>query len=290
MGDLLKEFIAGGVGGACLVLVGHPLDTIKVRIQTMEVVPGQKPPYAGTLDCAQKIVAKEGVAGLYRGMSAPLTGVTPMYALCFWGYGIGKKVFTTEDSYKNLELGRIGLAGATSAIFTTPILAPLERVKCIMQIQAAREGGVKYAGSMDCARAIYKEGGITSLNRGFMATLARDSVASFFYFSTYEYSKKLLIKDQGWNPVVGTFMSGGFAGIANWLGCLPIDTMKSKLQVAPEGTYKKGMASVAAEIMAKDGLAGFYRGIGPVMIRAFPANAATFLGYETTIKFLNRYW
>ena len=26
-----KNFVAGGVGGVCLVLVGHPLDTIKVR-------------------------------------------------------------------------------------------------------------------------------------------------------------------------------------------------------------------------------------------------------------------
>lgn len=28
------------------VLVGHPLDTIKVRIQTMDVIPGQKPQYS----------------------------------------------------------------------------------------------------------------------------------------------------------------------------------------------------------------------------------------------------
>lgn len=27
----LKNFLAGGVGGSCLVLTGHPLDTIKVR-------------------------------------------------------------------------------------------------------------------------------------------------------------------------------------------------------------------------------------------------------------------
>lgn len=26
----LKSFLAGGVGGVCLVLTGHPLDTIKV--------------------------------------------------------------------------------------------------------------------------------------------------------------------------------------------------------------------------------------------------------------------
>jgi hypothetical protein len=48
---------------ACVwqVLVGHPLDTIKVRIQTMEVIPGQPPPYKGMADCASQIVKKEGV-------------------------------------------------------------------------------------------------------------------------------------------------------------------------------------------------------------------------------------
>jgi len=44
------------------VLVGHPLDTIKVRIQTMESLPGQPPPYKGMGDCAQQIIKKEGVS------------------------------------------------------------------------------------------------------------------------------------------------------------------------------------------------------------------------------------
>ena len=44
------------------VLVGHPLDTIKVRIQTMEVLPGQPPPYKGMVDCASQIIKKEGVS------------------------------------------------------------------------------------------------------------------------------------------------------------------------------------------------------------------------------------
>lgn len=29
----LKNFLAGGVGGICLVVAGHPLDTIKVCFQ-----------------------------------------------------------------------------------------------------------------------------------------------------------------------------------------------------------------------------------------------------------------
>ena len=34
----LKNFIAGGVGGACVVLVGHPLDTIKVSVSPRAMV------------------------------------------------------------------------------------------------------------------------------------------------------------------------------------------------------------------------------------------------------------
>ena len=35
---------------------------------------------------------KKGFVGLYKGMAAPLIGVTPMYAVCFLGFGIGKSL------------------------------------------------------------------------------------------------------------------------------------------------------------------------------------------------------
>ena len=58
--DPIKEFIAGGFGGSCLVLVGHPLDTIKVRLQTMpRPEAGKDPIYRGTLDCAKKTIVNE---------------------------------------------------------------------------------------------------------------------------------------------------------------------------------------------------------------------------------------
>lgn len=48
--------------GVCLVATGHPLDLIKVNIQTMEKpAPGQPPMYTGMVDCARKLVAKDGV-------------------------------------------------------------------------------------------------------------------------------------------------------------------------------------------------------------------------------------
>jgi solute carrier family 25 carnitine/acylcarnitine transporter 20/29 len=82
-------------------------------------------------------------------------------------------------------------------------------------------------------------------------------------------------------------MAGGTAGILNWVAALPFDTLKSRLQVAPEGKYKHGIRSVFVELVKKEGVGALYRGFVPVMLRAFPANACCFFGYESTIKLLN---
>mmetsp|Transcript_3777 Transcript_3777/g.4188 ORF Transcript_3777/g.4188 Transcript_3777/m.4188 type:complete len:309 (+) Transcript_3777:47-973(+) len=295
----IRETIGGSGGGVAIVLVGHPLDTIKVRMQTMKVIQGQAPPYKSTLDCALKMMSREGPWSLYKGVTAPLLGVTPMYSLCFFGYGIGKSIFTTEDNFKNLDLLPIALAGATSGLFTTPILAPLERVKCILQTQTANlKPGEKprFKGVPDLGMHLWKTGGLESINRGFSATMLRDCVASMAYFAGYEWFKSTLqVNDQtSWGQRTWrTLVAGGMAGVLNWLPAIPIDTLKSRLQTAPDGKYPNGIRSVFMEIYRAEGMNTFatlYRGFGPVMIRAFPANAACFLGYETTKQILEMFW
>ena len=51
-----RSLIAGGVGGVCAVIVGHPFDLVKVRMQTAE-----KGVYSGALDVVRKTVAREGL-------------------------------------------------------------------------------------------------------------------------------------------------------------------------------------------------------------------------------------
>lgn len=71
--------IVGGFGGICAVLVGHPFDLVKVRLQTAE-----KGAYSGAMDVVKKTIARDGMRGVYRGVTAPLIGVTPMFAVSFW--------------------------------------------------------------------------------------------------------------------------------------------------------------------------------------------------------------
>lgn len=82
----LRDFAAGGVGGIFAVVVGHPFDLVKVRLQTAE-----KGVYTGAMDVVRKTIAREGmVRGLYAGVSAPLVGVTPMFAVSFWVSGLSR--------------------------------------------------------------------------------------------------------------------------------------------------------------------------------------------------------
>lgn len=67
-------------------------------------------------------------------MSAPLTGVAPIFAMSFFGFGLGKRLQQTESDQK-LTLTQLFAAGAFSGIFTTTVMAPGERIKCLLQIQ-----------------------------------------------------------------------------------------------------------------------------------------------------------
>ena len=53
----VRALAAGGVGGVCAVVVGHPFDLVKVRLQTAETGV-----YKGAMDVVRKTIAKEGLA------------------------------------------------------------------------------------------------------------------------------------------------------------------------------------------------------------------------------------
>ncbi|GLH06736.1 hypothetical protein R5R35_007938 [Gryllus longicercus] len=286
----IKYFVSGGFGGVCTVITGHPFDTIKVRLQTMpKPAPGEQPLYTGTVDCVKKTVQKEGLRGLYKGMGAPIAGVAPIFALSFFGFGVGKRLQQRTPEEK-LTLPQLFAAGAFSGIFTTIIMAPGERIKCLLQVQQAGTGPAKYSGPVDVVKQLYKEGGMRSIYKGSVATLLRDVPASGMYFMTYDWLQRVLTPEgQDANKIglLSTIFAGGMAGVANWLVGMPADVLKSRLQTAPEGMYPNGVRDVFRSLMKEEGVTALYKGCAPVMLRAFPANAACFMGFEFCMKFLN---
>ncbi|CCC06767.1 hypothetical protein SMACR_00798 [Sordaria macrospora] len=291
----IRSFVAGGFGGVCAVVVGHPFDLAKVRLQTAE-----KGVYTGAIDVVKRSIAKDGLRrGLYAGVSAPLVGVTPMFAVSFWGYDLGKQIVRATSTVApdgNLSIAQISAAGFFSAIPMTAITAPFERVKVILQVQGQQKLAPgekpKYSGGMDVVRQLYKEGGVRSVFRGSVATLARDGPGSAAYFAAYEYIKKALTPK---DPVTGEAsgklslgaitVAGAGAGVAMWIPVFPIDTVKSRLQTA-EGNVTIG--GVVKQLYRAGGYKAFFPGFAPALARAVPANAATFLGVELAHQAMNK--
>ncbi|CAD6564385.1 MAG: carnitine transporter [Tremellales sp. Tagirdzhanova-0007] len=295
--DPVKSFLSGGFGGISCVLVGHPFDLIKTRLQT--AAPGT---YTGAVDVVRKTVAADGIRGLYRGITPPLIGVTPIFAISFWGYDMGKRIVyavTPDRTNQALSISELAFAGAFSAIPATFVAAPAERVKVLLQVQG-QGGRAAYSGPVDVVRKLYAEGGIRSIFRGSVATLARDGPGSAVYFATYELLKRRLSAAP---PILPTgepaaapplslpavMLAGGSAGVAMWALAIPPDTIKSRLQSAPQGTYT-GFMDCARKLIAADGVTALWKGFGPAMARAFPANAATFVGVEVSLKMMNSMW
>ena len=61
----IKNIVSGTFSGIAVCLVGHPFDTLKVRLQTQPV---DRPVYKGLLDCFVKTMKWEGIGGLYKGV------------------------------------------------------------------------------------------------------------------------------------------------------------------------------------------------------------------------------
>lgn len=59
-------------------------------------------------------------------MAAPIVGVTPMYSICFFGFGLGKKL-QQKNPEDELTYAQLFNAGMLSGVFTTIIMAPGKR-------------------------------------------------------------------------------------------------------------------------------------------------------------------
>ncbi|KAJ1957018.1 hypothetical protein GGI12_005146 [Dipsacomyces acuminosporus] len=286
----LGEFFAGTMGGWAQVVVGHPFDTIKVRMQTQP----NPPIYSGSMDCLRATIKGEGAAGLYKGVTSPLAGIGFCNAVVFAANGYFLRLFQS-NSNGPLTLQQKAVAGALAGGVMSFLNCPVELLKVKLQTQygaSAAAGHRPYKGVFDCGVRTFNARGITGLYRGIGITILRDIPSFYAYFGLYEGMKALFVyrrlgvADGAKSNGLEQFFAGGFAGISAWLTAYPQDIVKSRMQM----DYKYKTTPDAVRALLQEAKGGnwriFFRGFGPTILRAFPANAATFVAYEWTIKSL----
>ncbi|KAK3207127.1 hypothetical protein Dsin_021173 [Dipteronia sinensis] len=291
-----KEYVAGLIAGVATVIVGHPFDTVKVKLQKHNTE-AHGITYKNGLHCTARILKTEGVKGLYRGATPSFVGMGFESSLLFGIYSQTKELLQGGVQSSRPQPLVIIPSAAFSGSIISFVLCPSELVKCRMQVQGTdslvpKSG--RYTGPLDCALKTIKNEGVTAIFRGGTTTLLREAIGNAVFFSVYEHVRYYLhlqlksassdhsnLVDMG----IG-IVSGGLSGIAFWSAVLPLDVAKTIIQTSPDKSSSRNPFQILNSIYRRAGLKGCYTGLGPTFFRAFPANATAIVTWELAMKLL----
>jgi solute carrier family 25 carnitine/acylcarnitine transporter 20/29 len=268
LNETTKDLFSGAVGGIAQVLIGQPFDIIKVRLQTTS-------DYKGAADAATQILKKEGPSAFYKGTLTPLIGIGACVSVQFGAYNYARRAFESQNATtgKAMGYGQYYLAGAFAGLSNTILSSPIEHIRIRLQTQPHGAGRL-YAGPLDCISK-------------------REAQAYGCWFLAFEY---MMNSDAARNNIargeIPTWKIAGYgalAGEALWLSSYPLDVIKSKMQTDGFGEKQryKSMRDAFAQTFRQEGLGGFWRGVGPTLLRAAPVSAGTFATVELTMKALS---
>lgn len=194
-------------------------------------------------------------------------------------------MFDPVSFLKDLAAG--GVAGGISKT----VVAPIERVKLVLQVQAASTqiaAENQYKGIVDAFVRIPKEQGFFSLWRGNTANVIRYFPTQALNFAFKDKYKEIFLggvkKDQFWRFFAGNLASGGAAGATSLCFVYPLDFARTRLG-ADVGKGKdrqfNGLAHCIQSIYKADGAMGLYRGFGVSVGGIIVYRAAFFGGFDT---------
>lgn len=110
------------------------------------------------------------------------------------------------------------------------------------------------------------------------------------YFTTYEYSCRYFTPHGKRRKDVSSLaiaFSGSLAGYAYWISCYPFDIIKTKMQgddfINPKYL---NFRDCFKKTLQHGGFRGLFDGIGTCLLRAGPANAAGFSGFEYAMYYM----
>lgn len=282
---MLDDFWAGYISGAAGIIIGNPLDILKVRLQ---VSPRSLSPISPSFLKKFTSIPKN----LTVGSAAPIISYGGLNALLFVTYNRTITTLNSNPPGIPVSMWKIFLAGNLSGLATWVVSTPTELVKCKAQA-CTSPSGVNCWGT---TRSIFRTEGIRGLYLGGTVTALRDSIGYGFYFWTYELTTRLLSRpsEEKCSPVYATkvLLCGGIAGVASWASVFPLDVIKTRVQTqGPEirtVSFLDGRVikqrirtyTIMQNAYKTEGPRVFFRGLTICSVRAFLVNAAQWAVYE----------
>ncbi|PAA49839.1 hypothetical protein BOX15_Mlig022545g1, partial [Macrostomum lignano] len=263
----------GGVASAMAAACTHPLDLLKVHLQT------QQKADIGLVRMGVVVLKRDGIMGLYNGLSASI-----MRQLTY-----SMTRFAIYETYKSRK-GQAKMSFAESAGvaliggFVGGVVGnPADMVNVRMQndVKLPLDQRRNYRHVFDGLYQVCRNEGAVKVMNGVSMTSTRAALVTFGQLAFYDLFKGALMSTGlfGDDPLTHFTASFGAGGTAT-LVTQPFDVMKTRLMNAKPGAYT-GLSACAADIYASGFLFfGFFKGIVPAFVRLAPHTVLTFVFLE----------
>jgi solute carrier family 25 ornithine transporter 2/15 len=167
-----------------------PTELVKCRLQAMReayINKGKDPPKIGPYNLTKDILKKEGVPGLFRGLTATFTREMPGYFFFFLTYEMCREALRKPNQTKD-EIGPLKtvLSGGMAGVTLWTIIFPADVVKSRLQVTGGKTPMLRMM------YQIYRNEGMGALYSGLGATLIRTFISSGVLFLAFEYTKKVI--------------------------------------------------------------------------------------------------
>uniref|UniRef100_A0A914BXP9 Mitochondrial dicarboxylate carrier n=1 Tax=Acrobeloides nanus TaxID=290746 RepID=A0A914BXP9_9BILA len=270
--DRLSRWYFGGLASAGAACCTHPLDLLKVHLQTQQT---------GKLSLPQmsvKIWKSDGFFGFYNGLSASLLRQLTYSTTRFGIYETLKKQLPSDKSvpfYQKVFLA--GFSGACGGFVGTP--GDLVNVRMQNDIKLPPEQRRNYKHALDGVVRILREEGLKRLFGGASMATARAVLMTIGQLSFYDQIKQMAL-DSGYfkDNLVTHFGSSFAAASIATIMTQPMDVLKTRMMNATPGQFK-GIGDCFL-YTAKLGPAGFFKGFFPAWIRLAPHTVLMFVFFE----------
>lgn len=260
----------GGLASAGAACCTHPLDLLKVHLQT------QQEGKTSIVQLTKKIVTQQGVRALYNGISASLVRQLTYSTTRFAIYEVGKQQYGNDlDFFGKVVLA--GAAGAAGGFIGTP--GDMVNVRMQNDIKLPAEQRRNYKHAIDGLFRVYKEEGFRKLFSGASTATSRAIFMTIGQLSFYDQIKKLLIESGYFQDNLTThFTASTAAGAIATSLTQPLDVLKTRAMNAKPGEFS-GIWDII-KYTARMGPLGFFKGYVPAFVRLGPHTILTFVFLE----------
>ncbi|CAH1956502.1 unnamed protein product [Acanthoscelides obtectus] len=180
----IARWYFGGLASAGAACCTHPLDLLKVHLQT------QQEGKMTLLALTKNIVKKQGVLALYNGLSASLLRQLTYSTTRFALYEIAKQHVNADSFYKKVAIAAV--SGAAGGFVGTP--ADMVNVRMQNDIKLPLEQRRNYKHAVDGLYRVYREEGVARLFSGASTATSRAVLMTIGQLSFYDQIKMMVLR------------------------------------------------------------------------------------------------